>query len=346
MGVILSLCGSEFLGDIEHQHIVRKSCIPGIARSGRCRLLLVGYALLTIPEHRYGRVSTERPRLVAHHHTRLDGDRVARTTKSIAASHQIPDGHTLDATGQAKGEMMLRPRNELEARTPHVAIRDRHRRFEWVRAKCGHTILLLRRDGVGAIHKCGPSRDEIVVAIQVEQDSPSAVARLDGLIHRSFLRHNVGTLKNLKRIHRSLLPCGHIKTQTHQHIGLAWFSGVKKPHVPIEANVPHARSLGVDDQISWLLIPFLGFTMAGCALNAIVYGLMSAESWNARLNPTAPADSPQGETGRWTVAGLITALFLGTTVLMASLAFTFQRYFEYQAEAAHTPALTIKKSAD
>ena len=107
-----------------------------------------------------------------------------------------------------------------------------------------------------------------------------------------------------------------------------------------------ARSLGVDDQISWLLIPFLGFTMAGCALNAIVYGLMSAASWNDRFNPTAPADSPQGQTGRWTVAGLITALFLGTTVLMASLAFTFQRYFEYQAEAAHTPALTIKKSAD
>ena len=107
-----------------------------------------------------------------------------------------------------------------------------------------------------------------------------------------------------------------------------------------------ARNLGVDDQISWLLIPFLGFTMAGCALNALVYGLMSAESWNARFNPTAPAESPQGETGRLTVAGLITALFLGTTVLMASLAFTFQRYFEYQAEAASVPTLTIKKSAD
>ena len=107
-----------------------------------------------------------------------------------------------------------------------------------------------------------------------------------------------------------------------------------------------ARSLGVDDQISWLLIPFLGFTLAGCALNALVYGVMSAESWNSRFNPTAPAESPQGETGRWTVAGLITALFLGTTVLMATLAFTFQRYFEYQAEAAHIPPLVIKKSAN
>jgi hypothetical protein len=86
--------------------------------------------------------------------------------------------------------------------------------------------------------------------------------------------------------------------------------------------------------------------MAGCALNALVYGLMGTESWNTRFNPTAPDASPEGETGRWTVAGLITALFLGTTVLMASLAFTFQRYFEYQAEAAQAPALAIKKSAD
>lgn len=102
--------------------------------------------------------------------------------------------------------------------------------------------------------------------------------------------------------------------------------------------VYRARSIGVDDQISWLLIPFLGFTMAGCALNAIVYGLMSAESWNARFNPSAPAESPQGATGRLIVLGLAIALFLGTTVLMASLAFSFQRYFEYQADTTQPPS--------
>lgn len=110
--------------------------------------------------------------------------------------------------------------------------------------------------------------------------------------------------------------------------------------------VYRARSLGVDDQLSWLLIPLLGFTLAGCALTAIVYGLMSSESWNARFNPTAPADSPQGDTGKLTVVGLVVALFLGTSVLMASLAFSFQRYFEYQVEAAKTPEISIKKSAD
>ncbi len=110
--------------------------------------------------------------------------------------------------------------------------------------------------------------------------------------------------------------------------------------------VYRARSLGVDDQLSWLLIPLLGFTMAGCALNAIVYGLMSTESWNTRFNPSAPVESPQGETGKLTVVGLAVALFLGTTILMASLAFSFQRYFEYQVEATGTETLPFKKAAD
>ena len=110
--------------------------------------------------------------------------------------------------------------------------------------------------------------------------------------------------------------------------------------------VYRARGLGVDDQMSWLLIPLLGFTVAGCALNAIVYGLMSTASWNARFNPSASAESPQGETGKLTVAGLVVALFLGTTVLMASLAFSFQRYFEYQVEAAKAAPLAVKKAAD
>jgi hypothetical protein len=110
--------------------------------------------------------------------------------------------------------------------------------------------------------------------------------------------------------------------------------------------VYRARSLGVDDQFSWILIPFLGFTLAGCAMNAIVYGLMSTESWNARFNPLAPAESQQGETGKLTALGLAVALFLGTTVLMASLAFSFQRYFEYQVEVANSASPPVKKAAD
>ena len=110
--------------------------------------------------------------------------------------------------------------------------------------------------------------------------------------------------------------------------------------------VHRARSLGVDDQWSWALIPFLGFTLSGCALNAIIYGLMSPESWNARFNPNSPPESAQGQTGKLTVVGLAVALFVGTTVLMATLAFSFQRYFEYQVEMTHASEVSIKKPAD
>ncbi len=91
---------------------------------------------------------------------------------------------------------------------------------------------------------------------------------------------------------------------------------------------------GVDDLWSWVLIPLLGFTIAACALNAIVYGLMTAEKWNARYNPQAPIDAPAGRTGWQTIGALVCALLVGTTVLMSSIAFSFQRYFEYQVEEA------------
>lgn len=94
------------------------------------------------------------------------------------------------------------------------------------------------------------------------------------------------------------------------------------------------QALGLDDQLSWLLIPLLGFTIAGCALNAIVYGLMSPEKWNARFNPQAEPDAAQGQTHWSTVIGIATALLMGTAILMSSLAFSFQRYFEYQIEEA------------
>lgn len=92
---------------------------------------------------------------------------------------------------------------------------------------------------------------------------------------------------------------------------------------------------GVDDQWSWVLIPFLGFTLAACALAAIVYGLTPPEKWNARFNPAADREAPAGGTNWSTVFAMIFALAVGTGVLMASLAFSFQRYFEYQVEEAH-----------
>lgn len=96
--------------------------------------------------------------------------------------------------------------------------------------------------------------------------------------------------------------------------------------------IQRVQRLGVDDQWSWVLIPLLGFTIAGCALTAIYYGLMTREKWNARFNPTAEQDALAGGTNWFTIGAVVLSLLIGTTVLMASIAFSFQRYFEYQVE--------------
>ncbi|MEY4734627.1 MAG: hypothetical protein RLZZ464_2693 [Pseudomonadota bacterium] len=98
--------------------------------------------------------------------------------------------------------------------------------------------------------------------------------------------------------------------------------------------IQRVQAFGLDDQLSWALIPCLGFTIAGCALNAIVYGLMTPEKWNAKFNPQAAPDAAAGQTHWGTVLGIATALLIGTAVLMSSLAFSFQMYFEYQIEQA------------
>ncbi len=94
-----------------------------------------------------------------------------------------------------------------------------------------------------------------------------------------------------------------------------------------------ARQIGLDDHLSWLLLPLLGLTLAAAMLAAIVYGLTPDEQWNARFNPAGPAS----RTGGLTILGVILALALGAAALMATLAFSAQRFFEYQAEQAQPP---------
>jgi hypothetical protein len=93
--------------------------------------------------------------------------------------------------------------------------------------------------------------------------------------------------------------------------------------------VQRMRHLGADDQLAWALIPLLGLTLAVAMITAIVDGLTPDERWNARFNPGGPAHRSD-----WTtVLGVAVALFVGAGVLMATLAFSAQRYFEYQTDA-------------
>ena len=93
------------------------------------------------------------------------------------------------------------------------------------------------------------------------------------------------------------------------------------------------RSLGQDDQLAWLLVPLLGFTLAATAITAIYYGLSSLEKWNATHNPQQ-LGAPAGETNWLVIGAVVFSVLMGATSLMSSIAFSFQRYFEYQIEEA------------
>jgi hypothetical protein len=90
--------------------------------------------------------------------------------------------------------------------------------------------------------------------------------------------------------------------------------------------VERMQQFGQDDQLSWLLIPVLGLMVAGSMLFAILYGLTPDEQWNARHNP----QGHQHNSGWAVVIALVVALLTGAGVLMATIAFSAQKYFEYQ----------------
>ncbi|CAN5826752.1 NINE protein [soil metagenome] len=90
------------------------------------------------------------------------------------------------------------------------------------------------------------------------------------------------------------------------------------------------KLLGADDHLAWVLIPWVGITVAAAMISAIVCGLTPDDKWNARFNPQGATHT----TGWATIIGVIFALIVGAGVLMATLAFSAQRYFEYEAETA------------
>jgi hypothetical protein len=100
------------------------------------------------------------------------------------------------------------------------------------------------------------------------------------------------------------------------------------------------RALGVDDRLSWLLVPWLGLTISAGMMCAIVIGLTSDVRWARRHGgpaaQAAPAEDdedhpPPGyvRTGWGPVLGVILALMIGGGVLMGTIAFSVQKLFEW-----------------
>ena len=88
--------------------------------------------------------------------------------------------------------------------------------------------------------------------------------------------------------------------------------------------------LGQDDRLAWLLMPLLGLMIAQAMLHAIVYGLTPDERWDARHNPGWPTT----HTAWGPILGVIIAVMLGAGVLMSSIAYGVQKWFEWQLQPA------------
>lgn len=92
--------------------------------------------------------------------------------------------------------------------------------------------------------------------------------------------------------------------------------------------VERMQTLGQDDHLAWLFIPVLGLMLSMAMLQAIVWALTPDDVWQQRYNPGRAAQ-PTGW-GPVLAAGL--ALLVGGTVLMGTIAFGGQKFFEWQLQ--------------
>lgn len=107
------------------------------------------------------------------------------------------------------------------------------------------------------------------------------------------------------------------------------------------AGVIRMRNLGQDDHVSWLLIPIGGLMLSVAMLSAIVIGLTPDERWAERRG------QPVQRSGWLAIIGVVVALLLGGALLMGTMAFGGQKFFEAQLErdsASAEPAAADQNS--
>ncbi len=95
------------------------------------------------------------------------------------------------------------------------------------------------------------------------------------------------------------------------------------------AGMLRMRNLGVEDAVSALLVPLWGVTLSIAMLAAIVIALTPDQKWDASHNPTQAGHS----TAWGPVMAALVALFVGAAVLLSTIAFGGQRFFEWQAQS-------------
>lgn len=85
-------------------------------------------------------------------------------------------------------------------------------------------------------------------------------------------------------------------------------------------------TLGQDDRLAWVLLPVLGLMLSQGMACAIYYALTPDERWDARHNPGQPVVA----TGWGAVIAAIAGLLLGGGLLMGSITYGIQKFFEWQ----------------
>jgi hypothetical protein len=97
--------------------------------------------------------------------------------------------------------------------------------------------------------------------------------------------------------------------------------------------VQRLRSIGQDDAWAWVLIPLLGLVISQAMLFAIIYALTTDTRWNAQYNP----DQPSSSTGWGPIFPAALALLVGGAVLMGTVAYGGQKFFEWQLDKERAP---------
>jgi TM2 domain len=128
----------------------------------------------------------------------------------------------------------------------------------------------------------------------------------------------------------------------HRFYLRGWRDALAWLHIPPSllglAGVVRLRNLGQDDQVAWLLIPLLGLMLSAAMLTAIVYALTPDERWAEKHSQPLVATT-------WApVFAAVLALFFGGAVLMGTIAYGGQKFFEWQLESAAADATALQKS--
>ena len=153
--------------------------------------------------------------------------------------------HAFNATREAQREPILWPYDEFKSGSSHVGVRDRHFCFKWIGPRGQDAILLFWCDGVGTVHERVQTRNDLLIAIDAQRQTPAAITGLDGLIDVTFFGENLAVSENLESVLGVLFAGGHVEPDANEDVAFHVRGWVEDPPVSFEAHVADAGGLSM-----------------------------------------------------------------------------------------------------